>query len=71
MIEGSDGPFVLSESEIVAVGSMYRFLKGKIISGDILLVAIAATTQQTYNVMRTSTYGPILVETPRTLMGAK
>ena len=71
MIEGSDGPFVLSESEIVAVGSMYRFLKGKRISGDILLVVIAATTQQTHNVMRTSPYGPVLVETPRTIMGAK
>ena len=45
MIEGSDRPYVLSEREIVAVGSMYRFLKGKRISGDILLVVIAATTQ--------------------------
>lgn len=71
MIEGSDRPYVLSESEIVAVGSMYRFLKGKRISGDILLVVIAATTQQTHNVMRTSPYGPVLVETPRTIMGAK
>ena len=70
-MEGSGGPFVLSESEIVAVGSMYRFLKGKRISGDILLVVIAATTQQTHNVMRTSPYGPVLVETPRTIMGAK
>ena len=43
MIEGSGGPYVLSESDIVAVGSMNKFLKGKMYNrccrGNILLAA--------------------------------
>ena len=43
MIEVSAGPYVLSESDIVAMGSMSKFLKGKMYNscrrGNILLAA--------------------------------